>query len=126
MDAKPFKTAYELADMIVSRASALHGPWPAGMTMFIFDDAYGWSASISRPASEVENFYRIRTLDLIAMLKSRFNLASPRLSSAEYLSDFSRFRIPLQSSQSERSSTWQKVSKEAIGKPRSPKRKRSR
>ena len=99
MDAKPFKTAYELADMIVARASALHGPWPAGMTMFIFDDAYGWSASISRPASEVENFYRTRTLDLIAMLRSRYDLASPRLSSTEYFSDFDRFRIPLQSSQ---------------------------
>lgn len=99
MDAKPFKTAYELADMIVARASALHGPWPAGMTMFIFEDAYGWSASISRPASEVENFYRIRTLDLIAMLRSRYDLASPRLSSTEYFSDFDRFRIPLQSSQ---------------------------
>jgi hypothetical protein len=83
MDAKPFKTAYELADMIVERASALHGPWPTGMTMFIFDDAYGWSASISQAVSEVENVYRIRTLNLIAMLRCRFDLASPRLSSAE-------------------------------------------
>jgi hypothetical protein len=85
MDAKLFKTAYELADMIVERASVLHGPWPAGMTMFIFDDAYGWSASISRPVSEVETFYRTRTLDLIAMLRSRYDLASPRLSSADDL-----------------------------------------
>lgn len=83
MDVKQFKTAYELADMIVARASTLHGPWPAGMTMFIFDDAYGWSASISRPASEVENFYRTRALDLIAMLRSSYDLASPRLSSAD-------------------------------------------
>ena len=83
MGAKPFKTAYELADMIVERASTLHGPWPAGMTMFIFDDAYGWSASISRPMSEVENFYRIRALNLIAILRSRYDLASPRLSSAQ-------------------------------------------
>ena len=83
VDAKQFKTAYELADMIVARASTLHGPWPAGMTMFIFDDAYGWSASISRPASEVENFYRTRALDLIAMLRSSYDLASPRLSSAD-------------------------------------------
>jgi len=85
MDAKPFKTAYELADMIVARAIALHGPWPAGMTMFIFNDAYGWSASISRPVAEVENFYRTRTLDLIAMLRARYDLASPRLSSADDL-----------------------------------------
>lgn len=77
MDAKPSRTAYELADMIVERANALHGPWPPGMTMFIFDDAYGWNASISRPASEVDNFYRIRTLDLIATLRSRYDLASP-------------------------------------------------
>jgi hypothetical protein len=79
MNAKPFKTAYELTDMIVERASALHGPWPTGMTMFIFDDAYGWSASISKPVSELDNFYRSRTLDLIAMLRSIYDLASPRL-----------------------------------------------
>lgn len=80
MNAKRFKTAYELADIIVERASALHGPWPSGMTMFIFDDAYGWSASISRPASDVDNFYRTRTLDLVATLRSKYDLASPRLS----------------------------------------------
>lgn len=79
MKAKAFKTAYELADMIVDRASALHGPWPAGMTMFIFDDAYGWSASISRPFSEMDDFYRSRTLDLIAMLRSRYDLDPPRI-----------------------------------------------
>jgi hypothetical protein len=83
MNAKPSKTAYELADMIVERASALHGPWPAGMTMFVFDDAYGWSASISRPVSEADGFYRCRTLDLIATLSSRYDLAVPRLSSAD-------------------------------------------
>lgn len=77
MDAKPSRTAYELADMIVERANTLHGPWPPGMTMFIFDDAYGWNVSISRPASEVDNFYRIRTLDLIATLRSSYDLASP-------------------------------------------------
>ena len=79
MNARPLKTTYELADMIVERASALHGPWPAGMTMFIFDDAYGWSASISRPASEMDDFYRSRTLDLIAMLRSRYDLDPPRI-----------------------------------------------
>src|SRR6202008_1823389 len=83
MDAKLFKTAYELADIIVEGASTLHGPWPAGMTMFIFDDAYGWSARIRPPMSEVENFYRIRTLNLIAMLRSRYDLASPRLSTVQ-------------------------------------------
>ena len=83
MNRKPLKTADELGDMIVARARTLHGPWPAGMTMFIFDDAYGWSASISRPMSEVENFYRIRTLNLIAILRSRYDLASPRLSSVQ-------------------------------------------
>jgi len=79
MNARPLKTAYELADIIVARASALHGPWPAGMTMFIFDDAYGWSASISRPLSEMDDFYRSRTLDLIAMLRSRYDLDPPRI-----------------------------------------------
>jgi hypothetical protein len=40
--------AYELQDMIIEQAKALHGPWPAGMTLFVFDDAYGWTANISR------------------------------------------------------------------------------
>lgn len=81
MREKPLKTAYELADMIVERARALHGPWPEGMTMFIFDDAYGWSASVSWSVSEVDNAYRSRTLELIATLRSRYDLDPPRLSS---------------------------------------------
>ena len=79
MNSKPFKTAYELRDMIVDRARALHGPWPAGMTLFVFDDAYGWTASISRPVSEADNFYRARTLDVIARLRTRYDLDAPRL-----------------------------------------------
>ena len=69
MNVRAFKTADELQCMIVEQARILHGPWPSGMTMFVFDDAYGWSASISRPMSEADNFYRIRTLDLIRTLK---------------------------------------------------------
>jgi hypothetical protein len=49
------------------------------MTMFVFDDAYGWSASISRPMSEADNFYRTRTLDLIRTLKVRYDLDAPHL-----------------------------------------------
>ena len=79
MNARRLKTAFELHEMIVRRARTLHGPWPSGMTMFVFDDAYGWSASISRPASEGDNFYRIRTLDLIRTLKVRYDLDAPRL-----------------------------------------------
>ena len=74
-----FKTAYELQEMIVEQARALHGPWPAGMTLFVFEDAYGWAGSVSRPISEGDNFYRTRTLDLITMLKSRYDLDAPRL-----------------------------------------------
>ena len=79
MSVRAFKTADELQDMIVEQARTLHGPWPLGMTMFVFDDAYGWSASISRPVSEADDFYRARTLDLIRMLKVRYDLDAPRL-----------------------------------------------
>jgi len=48
MSVKAIKTADELQGMIVEQARTLHGPWPSGMTMFVFNDAYGWSASISR------------------------------------------------------------------------------
>ena len=78
MSVRAFKTADELQDMIVEQARTLHGPWPSGMTMFVFDDAYGWSASISRPMSEADNFYRTRTLDLIRTLKVRYDLDAPR------------------------------------------------
>jgi hypothetical protein len=79
MSVRTFKTADELQDMIIEQARSLHGPWPSGMTMFVFDDAYGWSASISRPTSEVDNFYRTRTLDLIGTLKVSYDLDAPRL-----------------------------------------------
>jgi hypothetical protein len=79
MSVRAFKTAEELKDMIVEQARSLHGPWPLGMTMFVFDDAYGWSASISRPMSEADNFYRTRTLDLIRTFKVRYDLDPPRL-----------------------------------------------
>ena len=79
MSIRSVKTAGELQDMIVEQARVLHGPWPSGMTLFVFDDAYGWSASISRPISEADNFYRVRTLDLIGTLKVRYDLDAPRL-----------------------------------------------
>jgi len=79
MSARSFKTADELQDMIVEQARTLHGPWPSGMTMFVFDDAYGWSASISRPTSEADSFYRTRTLDLIRTFKVKYDLDAPRL-----------------------------------------------
>ena len=78
MSVRAFKTADELQDMIVEQAKVLHGPWPSGMTMFVFDDAYGWSASISRPMSEADNFYRSCALDLIRTLKVSYDLDAPR------------------------------------------------
>ena len=70
MNAKSLKTAYELSDIIVERATALHGPWPLGMTLFIFDDvSYGWKASVSRPTSKADHSYRTRTLGLIETLR---------------------------------------------------------
>lgn len=128
MNVKPLKTAYELWDMIVERAVGVQGPWPAGMTLFIFDDAYGWTASISRPSSEADNFYRTCVLDLTARLASEYDLNVPRLPND--LSDpaFSNPTFYLRSPQTLTESTWQKASKEAIGKakPKKKKRKRSR
>jgi len=78
MNAKPLKTTYELWDMIVEQTIVLHGPWPTGMTLFIFDDAYGWSASISRPISEADKLYRTCALDLIIALRAKYDLDAPR------------------------------------------------
>jgi hypothetical protein len=66
--------------MIVEQAILRQGPWPMGMTLFIFEDAYGWTASISRPSSEADNFYRTCALDLIAALATEYDLDGPRLS----------------------------------------------
>jgi hypothetical protein len=112
--------------MIVERAILHQGPWPMGMTLFIFDDAYGWTASISRPISEADNFYRTCVLELIAALATRYDLDGPRLS--DELSDlaFSNPKFYLRDPQTPRNSTWQKASKEAIGKPRNPRKRRSR
>ena len=79
MSVRAFKTADELQDMIVEQARTLHGPWPLGMTMFVFDDAYGWNASISRPTSEGDIFYRTRTLALVTMFKVKYDLDRPTL-----------------------------------------------
>jgi hypothetical protein len=79
MGSRPFRTAYELQEMIVEQAIALHGSWPAGMTLFVFEDVYGWTASISRPTSDDDNSYRARTFDLITMLASQYDLDAPCL-----------------------------------------------
>jgi hypothetical protein len=78
MSARSIKTADELQGMIIEQARTLHGPWPSGMTMFVFNDAYGWNASISRPTSAADDFYRARTLDLIRTLKISYDLDAPR------------------------------------------------
>jgi len=95
------------------------------MTLFIFNDAYGWNASISRPTSEARNFYRTRTLDLIEALRKIYVLNIHRMS--DDLSDLCGpardlgYPRPLTTT-----STWKKVSKEAIGKTRNSKKKRSK
>jgi hypothetical protein len=80
---KPLRTAYDLQDMIVEQAKTLYGSWPRGMTLFVFEDAQGWTASISRPISEGDNFYRTRTLDLVAIMRSTYDLNAPRLSGSD-------------------------------------------
>jgi hypothetical protein len=79
MNSRLFKTACELRELILEQAETLYGPWPVRMTLFVFDDAYGWTASISRPTSEADDSYRTCTLDLITRLRTRYDLDTPRL-----------------------------------------------
>jgi hypothetical protein len=125
MNSKPLETAHDLGDMIVEQAAVLHGPWPAGMTLFIFDDACGWTASISRPSSEADNLYRTCALDLTARLVAEYDLDVLCLSKDSPDLAFSNPTFYLRGPQTLRESTWQKASKEAIEKPGNPKRKRS-
>jgi hypothetical protein len=55
---RALKTANELRGIIVEQAAVRYDPRPAGMTLFVFDDAYGRTASISRPTSDADDFYR--------------------------------------------------------------------
>jgi hypothetical protein len=48
-------------------------------TLFVFDDAYGWTASVSQPTSEADTFYRTCTIDLITGLRVRYDLDALRL-----------------------------------------------
>jgi hypothetical protein len=50
------------------------------MTLFVFDDAYGWSATISRTGNDDDLYYRAAALNLLTELKARFDLAEPCLS----------------------------------------------
>lgn len=71
--------------MIVAQANTLHGPWPAGMTLLVFDNAYGWSASANPPAGETELSYRYAALTIVNQFKARFDLAaSCRLPDIDY------------------------------------------
>ena len=124
MSAKRLKTAYELGEMILVQETALHGPWPPGMALFIFDDAYGWTASISRPSTEADNFYRTSVLDLTTRLATEYDLDAPQLVDIPADWAFSNHALNLSSPRTLRESTCQKASKEAIGKPRNLKRKR--
>jgi hypothetical protein len=126
MNAKPLKNAHELGEMIVEQATRRHGPWPAGMTMFVFDDAFGWTASISRPDSEADNFYRTCALDLVAGLATEYDFDAPRLSDdrSDLALSVQAFYLRGRSTLGE--PTWQKANKEAIGKPKNPKKRRSR
>ncbi len=124
MSARRLKTSYELGEMILVQATALHGPWPPGMTLFIFDDAYGWTASISRPGTEADNFYRTRVLDLTTRLATKYDLDAPQLANIPADRAFSNYALSLRSPRTPRESTWRKASKEAIGKPGNRKRKR--
>ncbi len=83
MPCRAFKTANELQDMIVGQARALHGPWPHGMTLFVYDDAYGWSASLSRPASDDDLRYRAAALDIVTQLQARFDLDVPHFPASD-------------------------------------------
>ena len=124
MTAKRLKSAYELGEMILVQATALHGPWPPGMTLFIFDDAYGWTASISRPSTEADNFYRTCVLDLTTRLATEYDLDAPELADIPAGWTFSNHALYLRSPRTLKESKCQKVSKEAIGKPRNPKKKK--
>jgi hypothetical protein len=79
MPCKAYMTANELEDIIVQQVQALHGPWPKRMTLFVFDDAYGWSASVSRPASDEDLRYRAAALNIVTQLATTFDLAVPHL-----------------------------------------------
>ena len=75
---KPLKSASDLEDLIKEKMSALFGPWPKLMTLFVFGEHDRWTVTISNAHSNGESFYRGQALGVAMVLRDQFDLSGPR------------------------------------------------
>jgi hypothetical protein len=73
---RPKRTANELRALIRQRSAKL-GPWPAGMTMFVYRSNDSWEVMISPGKDPPEENYRVRALWIAVQMQGEFDLRGP-------------------------------------------------
>jgi hypothetical protein len=73
---RPKRTADALTALIKQR-SAEFGPWPAGMTMFIYRSNDSWEIMISPGKTKREEDFRVKALWVAVQMQTEFDLRGP-------------------------------------------------
>jgi hypothetical protein len=73
---RPKRTADELRALIKQR-SIQFGPWPAGMTMFIYRTNDSWQVMISPGKTPNEADFRVQALWVAVQMQTEFDLRGP-------------------------------------------------
>jgi hypothetical protein len=73
---RPKRTADELRALIKQR-SIQSGPWPAGMTMFIYRTNDSWEIMISPGKTKREEDFRVKALWVAVQMQTEFDLRGP-------------------------------------------------
>jgi hypothetical protein len=73
---RPKRTTDELRALIKQR-SIQFGPWPVGMTMFIYRTNDSWEVMISTGKTPNEADFRIQALWVAVQMQTEFDLRGP-------------------------------------------------
>jgi hypothetical protein len=73
---RPKRTADELRALIKQRSIQL-GPWPVGMTMFIYRTNDSWEVMISPGKTPDEADFRVKALWVAVQMQTEFDLRGP-------------------------------------------------
>lgn len=70
---RPERTSNELISLIKERASQF-GPWPPGMTLFVYKTNGSWEVMISPGKTLKEEDYRVSALWVALQMQDEFDL----------------------------------------------------
>jgi len=62
---------------LIKQRSTQFGPWPAGMTMFVYRSNDGWEVMISPGKTPQEEDYRVSALWVAVQMQAEFDLRGP-------------------------------------------------